>query len=219
MAITERPTEVLISANEVQLAGTLVIPPDAVGVVLFAHGSGSSRFSPRNHDVAATMHEHHLGTLLFDLLTESEERIDAITARLRFDIPLLADRLVLATDWLIATGNDRGLPLGYFGASTGAAAALIASVERPDLVKAVVSRGGRPDLAGDALERVTTPTLLIVGARDEHVLELNQDAARVLGRHARIAVIPGATHLFTEPGTLDQAADLAAEWFFRCLTN
>jgi pimeloyl-ACP methyl ester carboxylesterase len=183
---------------------------------LFAHGSGSSRFSPRNRFVAAALNEGGLGTLLFDLLTAQEERLDAATAELRFDIDLLAQRLIAATDWVLDRGALQSLSLGYFGSSTGAAAALIAAGRRPDAVRAIVSRGGRPDLAGSDLSFVRAPTLLIVGGSDHGVIELNESAIVELRNcEAELRVVPGATHLFEEPGALDQVAALARDWFVR----
>ncbi|OAH16329.1 dienelactone hydrolase family protein [Streptomyces jeddahensis] len=205
-------TPVAVTSGEVSLAGDLTVPDDATGVVLFAHGSGSSRHSPRNQAVAATLREAGLGTLLFDLLTPDEEAEDAITGVHRFDIALLGRRLTGAVDWLAARSSD--LPLGLFGASTGAAAALVTAAERPEFVRAVVSRGGRPDLAGDqALQQVQAPVLLLVGGRDEVVLQLNREAQAKLRAPSRLQVIEGATHLFEEPGTLDQVAVAAADWF------
>ncbi|MGW0396005.1 dienelactone hydrolase family protein [Streptomyces sp. NPDC003042] len=207
------PEEVLVPADGSALAGDLAVPSQGT-VVVFAHGSGSSRHSPRNRTVAARLQRAGLGTLLLDLLTEQEERTDLATAEHRFDIGLLTSRLVAAVDWL-ATRPDTGrLPVGLFGASTGAAAALRAAAERPERVGAVVSRGGRPDLAGDdALERVQAPVLLIVGGFDQDVLRLNREAAERLRVPHRIEVVPGATHLFQEPGALGQVADLARHWF------
>jgi len=210
-------SEVTIPAGEAELEGTLELPDQAVGLVLFAHGSGSSRFSPRNRRVAAALEAFGIGTLLFDLLTAAEERIDAIDARLRFDIPLLARRLVAATDWAQRAPQTRELPIGYFGASTGAAAALIAAAERPDAVAAVVSRGGRPDLAGPYLPRVAAPTLLIVGGADWAVFELNREAASQMRAPCRILVVPGATHLFEEVGALEEVAHQAGEFFLKHL--
>ncbi|GAA2403649.1 dienelactone hydrolase family protein [Streptomyces glaucosporus] len=197
------------------LPGDLTVPEGARGAVAFAHGSGSSRHSPRNRAVAGVLRDAGLGTLLFDLLTEDEERTDAVTAAHRFDIPLLGRRLVAAVDWLAAHPSTAGLPIGLFGASTGAAAALVAAAQRPERVRAVVSRGGRPDLAGDALDRVDAPVLLIVGGEDREVLRLNEQAAARLAAPCAVHVVPGATHLFEEPGTLDQAAAAARDWFVR----
>ena len=210
--------EIAYTAEGVELGGSLALVPDASGVVVFAHGSGSSRFSPRNRQVAAALNDAGFATLLIDLLTTEEERVDRATAALRFDIPLLAQRLVGASAWLARQPELAQLPVGYFGASTGAAAALIAAAERPE-TRAVVSRGGRPDLAGDALARVRAPTLLIVGERDPQVLDLNHSALAELGAHEKeLAVVPGATHLFEEPGTLDEVTRLARSWFKRHLT-
>jgi len=208
---------VRIEAGAVVLEGDLRLPHDARGVVLFAHGSGSSRHSPRNRRVAELLNEAKLATLLLDLLTRAEEAIDARTAQLRFDIEFLAQRLIAATDWLTEEPATRSLRIGYFGASTGAAAALVAAAERPAVVGAVVSRGGRPDLAGRALARVRAPTLLIVGGRDVLVVELNHRALAVLRCEKEIVVVPGATHLFEEPGALEEVARLAREWFERHL--
>ncbi|MFJ8591735.1 dienelactone hydrolase family protein [Streptomyces sp. NPDC093598] len=194
------------------LTGDLSVPPDARAIVLFAHGSGSSRHSPRNREVAAGLRTAGLGTLLIDLLTEEEERQDAVTAELRFDIPLLGRRLVAALDWLAREPGISDLPVILFGASTGAGAALVAAAQRPDRVRAVVSRGGRPDLAGEALDTVRAPVLLIVGGRDTHVLRLNEEAARRLPGPHTLDVVPGATHLFEEPGALDQVTETARQW-------
>jgi dienelactone hydrolase len=202
-----------IDCDGVTLSGDLTIPDNAVGIVLFAHGSGSSRKSPRNRSVARVLQEGGLGTLLFDLLTPGEEAIDLRTRHLRFDIQLLSTRLVGATDWLVCERGGAGSSLGYFGASTGAAAALIAATRRPALVGAVVSRGGRPDLAGRALDLVRAPTLLIVGGLDYEVIRLNEDALSRLGCAKELQIVAGATHLFEEPGTLEQVAHLARDWF------
>jgi dienelactone hydrolase len=210
---------VRITAGRTALDGDLALPEDARGVVLFAHGSGSSRHSSRNRFVAQELRRSGLGTLLMDLLTAEEEAVDARTAHLRFDIGLLAERLGAATDWLRADPRTGGLAIGYFGASTGGGAALVAAAERPQGVAAVVSRGGRPDLAGPALPLVQAPTLLIVGARDEPVIEMNRDALARLRCEKRLEIVPGATHLFEEPGTLEQVARLAADWLGRHLTR
>lgn len=202
----------IVPAGDVELYGDLAVPDGAGGLVVFAHGSGSSRLSARNRFVAQALQARGLATLLFDLLTAEEERRDAIDAHLRFDIPLLAERLGLVTDQLRRYDPVRHLPLAYFGASTGAAAALIAAADRPDTIRAVVSRGGRPDLAGSALARVRAPTLLIVGGADTTVLELNEDALARIDAPKRLAVVPGATHLFEEPGALQQVARLAGDW-------
>ncbi len=208
-------SSIAIPANGVVLQGDLALPPDATGLVIFAHGSGSSRFSPRNRYVAAKLGESALGTLLLDLLTGEEEAVDRRTAELRFDIPLLAGRLSVATRWARQHRATRDLSIGYFGASTGAAAALIAAAEHRE-VAAVVSRGGRPDLALAALDSVSAPTLLIVGGRDEAVIEMNRQALSRL-RAAELRIVPGATHLFEEPGALEQVAELARAWFGRYL--
>jgi putative phosphoribosyl transferase len=206
-------------AGETTLEGELTVPDGARGVVLFAHGTGSSRHSPRNRRVAETLNEAGLATLLIDLLSEEEERVDQATGHLRFDIDLLGERLLSATQWLERDETASSLPLGYFGASTGAAAALVAAAERAE-VAAVVSRGGRPDLAGDALPRVQAPTLLIVGGDDRLVLELNREALeRLDGGEKALEVVPGATHLFEEPGALDEVARLARDWFARYLRS
>ncbi len=197
----------------VGLSGDLVVPPEARGIVLFAHGSGSSRHSPRNRYVAGVLQQGGLGTLLLDLLTDAEEAVDLETRELRFDIDLLAGRLGEATDWLSEEPAGAGLPLGYFGASTGGAAALVAAAERPDLVGAVVSRGGRPDLAGNALPSVKAPTLLIVGGKDYQVIDLNREAMEQMRCEKELAIVPGATHLFEEPGALEQVSKLALDWF------
>jgi dienelactone hydrolase len=209
--------EIELPADGGRLGGTLVVPAGAVGLVLFAHGSGSSRNSPRNRRVAAALQAAGLATLLFDLLTEREEAIDRYTAHFRFDIGLLTRRLVAAIDWMAHEPEVEGLQFGCFGSSTGAAAALVAAAERPQRVGAVVSRGGRPDLAGAALARVAAPTLLIVGGEDAPVLGLNRRAMAEMACPARLEVVPGATHLFEEPGALERVAGLAAEWFRRHL--
>jgi pimeloyl-ACP methyl ester carboxylesterase len=205
--------ELVLPIGDLRLAGTLSLPDAPTGLVLFAHGSGSSRQSPRNRRVAAALQQHGLATLLFDLLTPEEEEIDLIDASLRFDIPLLADRLIGATDIVRVVDPLRELPIGYFGASTGAAAALVAAAKRSDAVSAVVSRGGRPDLAGAVLPSVRAPTLFIVGGDDRWVLGVNQQAARQMTAPHRVVVVEGATHLFEEPGALDHVARLAAAWF------
>ena len=217
-AAAEPPGETLarsirIAAGSVVLAGDLVIPAGAPGVVLFAHGSGSSRRSPRNQFVARVIQAAGIGTLLFDLLSVAEEDADAIDGHLRFDIGLLARRLAAAARWTSQQPGTSGLGLGFFGASTGGAAALVAAAELGPLVQAIVSRGGRPDLADQALPRVTAPTLLIVGASDEPVVKLNQEACAQLRCTKRLTLVPGATHLFAEPGTLEQVAALTAGWF------
>lgn len=200
------------------LQGDLGIPPGAGGMVIFAHGSGSSRHSPRNRYIAKELQQAGLATLLFDLLTYEEERQDDCTRQYRFDVGLLAERLVAATDWLALNPSTQHLKQAYFGASTGAAAALVAAARLPDRIRAVVSRGGRPDLAGDALERVKAPTLLIVGGWDGEVLGLNQQAFVHLTCEKKLVIVPGATHLFEEPGKLEEVARLARDWFVRYLT-
>jgi putative phosphoribosyl transferase len=206
-----------IPAAGVELDAEVAVPQPAQGVVLFAHGSGSGRHSPRNTYVAGELRDAGLATVLVDLLTPAEERADAATARLRFDIGLLTDRLTALCDWLVAHDVTAGLRIGLFGASTGAAAALVAARARPDSVRAIVSRGGRPDLAGPALGSVHQPTLLIAGERDPVVLDLNRRAIHELAGEADLAIVPGATHLFQEPGTLEQVAELARDWFVRHL--
>ena len=206
-----------IPAGDVQLQATVAVPDDRRGAVVFAHGSGSGRHSPRNRAVAAVLQQAGLATLLMDLLTESEEAVDARSGHLRFDIDLLARRLVGAAGWVADQPATAGLPVGYFGASTGGGAALVAAAERPQGVGAVVSRGGRPDLAGPALARVVTPTLLIVGGEDRVVLDLNRSALARIPAEKRLEVVAGATHLFEEPGALERVAALAAEWFTRHL--
>jgi putative phosphoribosyl transferase len=208
---------VQIPAAGVALDADVAVPQPAQGVVLFAHGSGSSRHSPRNTFVAEELQDAGLATVLVDLLTPAEERVDAITAELRFDIGLLAARLTAVTDWLVEHDLTAGLGIGLFGASTGAAAALVTAAARPEAVAAVVSRGGRPDLGGPALRSVRQPTLLIVGERDPVVLDLNRRATQAIGGEARLEIVPGATHLFQEPGTLEQVARLARDWFVRYL--
>jgi putative phosphoribosyl transferase len=208
---------VRLMAGQTELEGDLSIPDGASGVVLFAHGSGSSRHSPRNRSVAQTLQLGGLATLLIDLLTAEEEAIDRRTGHLRFDIGLLAERLAGATDWLHQHSAARALPVGYFGASTGGGAALVAAAERQGTVGAVVSRGGRPDLAGAALQRVRAPTLLIVGGRDEQVIAMNEAALAQLRCEKQLEIVPGATHLFEEPGALEAVARLAREWFGRYL--
>lgn len=204
---------VSIKAGEANLQGDLSVPESAAGIVIFAHGSGSSRKSPRNRFVAEFLYEASLGTLLMDLLTEEEERLDEATGHLRFDIELLAKRLAAASGWVDDHPQTKGLPLGFFGASTGAAAALVAAVRAPQPVAAIVSRGGRPDLAGDSIGRVGAPTLLIVGGSDHHVMELNRKALTALECEKRLEVVKGASHLFEEPGALETVAELARDWF------
>jgi putative phosphoribosyl transferase len=208
---------VRLNAGGVALSGDLALPEGVRALVLFAHGSGSSRFSPRNRYVAEQLNAAGLATLLVDLLTPDEEALDQQTAELRFDIGLLAQRLVGVSDWLRQQPQTRDLALGYFGASTGAAAALVAAAARPQAVGAVVSRGGRPDLAGDALPLVQAPTLLIVGGNDRQVIALNQAALERMRCERRLVIVPGATHLFEEPGALEEVARLARDWFLRYL--
>jgi putative phosphoribosyl transferase len=208
-----KETEIHIPIGKLTLEGTLRIPDGSEGIVLFAHGSGSSRFSPRNQFVAKVLNESRHSTLLFDLLTKEEEAVDDVTRELRFDIGLLAERLADVTDWVTGNTATRDLKIGYFGASTGAAAALVAAAERSEVVQAVVSRGGRPDLAGPALKRVKAATLLIVGAADTPVIPLNQEAFEELKAVKKLEIVPGATHLFEEEGTLESVARLAANWF------
>lgn len=205
--------EISITTDDIELQGLLTIPEGAKAIVLFAHGSGSGRFSPRNQYVAKVLAEGKIATLLMDLLTPEEEAIDEITRQLRFDIPLLANRLVAVTDWVTTESRTENLKVGYFGASTGAAAALIAAAEKKDEVYAVVSRGGRPDLAGNALSEVAAATLLIVGGSDFGVIELNENAYAHLQCKKKLEIVPHATHLFEEPGTLEQVAQLALNWF------
>ncbi|MFZ1548815.1 MAG: dienelactone hydrolase family protein [Candidatus Nitrotoga sp.] len=202
-----------VPAGPVELEGNLSLPPNSSGIVLFAHGSGSSRHSPRNRFVAEQLQQAGLATLLIDLLTAEEEVADRPSGYLRFDIQLLAQRLGYVTDWLKHNQSTHSLKIGYFGASTGAGAALLAAADRPQNVSAIVSRGGRPDLAGDALLRVKAPTLLIVGGEDHQVIRLNEIALAQIHGEKRLEIIPGATHLFEEPGTLEQVASLARLWF------
>ncbi|HEV8592138.1 MAG TPA: dienelactone hydrolase family protein [Pyrinomonadaceae bacterium] len=210
---------VQISINAGTLFGELIVPDQASGVVLFAHGSGSGRHSPRNKFVAEIIRKSGIGTLLFDLLTTDEEAIDAQTRHLRFDINLLSRRLIGATNWLLTNPETSNLNIGYFGASTGAGAALVAAGELGARIGAVVSRGGRPDLAGGALSHVVSPTLLIVGEYDKQVIELNEQALARLRHTKELHIVPGASHLFGEPGTLEKAAQLAADWFERFLSQ
>lgn len=210
---------IIVPAGEHVLNGVLDLPPHAGGIVLFAHGSGSSRLSPRNQYVARTLREAGLATLLMDLLTEEEERLDQVAGRFRFDIPHLARRVLAALDWIAADARCRTLPAGLFGASTGAAAALIAAAERPEQVQAIVSRGGRPDLAATALPRVRTPTLLIVGEYDREVIVLNREALQLLPGPRELVIVAAATHLFEEAGALEEVARLATAWFLRHLAK
>ncbi len=212
-----QPRDIRLSLPGAELDGALTLPEEAQGLVLFAHGSGSSRHSPRNRYVAEILQGAGLGTLLMDLLTHDEDAIDQFTRQFRFDIGLLADRLAGAIDWLEEQPETRELPIGLFGASTGAAAALQAAATRPNRVRAVVSRGGRPDLAGEALAHVRAPTLLIVGADDTPVIPLNDAALRRMEAPAEMRLVPGASHLFEEPGTLAAASALARDWFVRHL--
>ncbi|HEX7029350.1 MAG TPA: alpha/beta family hydrolase [Gammaproteobacteria bacterium] len=209
--------EVQVTADTLRLPAFLALPAQARGIVLFAHGSGSSRFSSRNRQVADGLNASGFATLLLDLLSAEEHETDQFTRQFRFDIPLLAGRLVHAVDHVRGDANLRDLPIGFFGASTGAAAALIAAAERPDAVRAVVSRGGRPDLAGDALDKVRAPVLLIVGGADADVINLNRKAATRLDVQHRTVIVPGASHLFEEPGKLEEVERLAADWFGRWL--
>ena len=213
----ENTWTVRISLGRSTLDGDLRVPAGARGVVLFAHGSGSSRHSPRNRYVAGVLNDGGLATLLMDLLTLEEEAADARSGHLRFDIRLLADRLGVATEWLAQEPTTRELRLGYFGSSTGGGAALVAAADRPEAVGAVVSRGGRPDLAGPALARVKAPTLLIVGGNDVPVIAMNREALAQLSAEKQLEIIPGATHLFEEPGTLEEVARMARDWFIRHL--
>jgi pimeloyl-ACP methyl ester carboxylesterase len=199
------------------IGADLHVPEKAAGLVMFAHGSGSSRFSSRNRAVAESLEERRFATLLLDLLTPGEESVDVYTRQYRFDIDLLGRRVAFATDWALQRDDLCRLPIGYFGASTGAAAALIGAAEHPDVARAVVSRGGRPDLAKDALRRVRAPTLLIVGGDDEPVIEMNRDAMGQMTGPVKLEIVPGATHLFEEPGTLEKVMDFTANWFARYL--
>jgi putative phosphoribosyl transferase len=206
-----------IPSGQIQLEGEVSVPVDATGVVLFAHGSGSSRHSPRNQFVARTIREAGVGTLLFDLLTQDEEAVDVSTRHLRFDIGLLAERLVDATNWIKRESDTSHLRVGYFGSSTGGGAALVAAAEVGEEIGAVVSRGGRPDLAGDALPHVKSPTLLIVGELDYPVIRMNEEAYSQMRCERELKIVPGATHLFEESGTLEEVSRLAADWFQRKL--
>ncbi len=217
LAIEHAPVTVAIES--IRLDGDLSVPTAAKGAVLFAHGSGSSRHSPRNRYVADVLNEGGLATLLIDLLTADEQEVDLQTAQLRFDIPFLARRLRTITEWLLRHPEIHDLKIGHFGASTGAAAALAAAAELPQLVSAVVSRGGRPDLAGAALPRVQAPTLLIVGGADPVVLDLNSKAIALLRCEKQLQIIPAASHLFEEPGALEKVSVLARDWFLAKLTN
>ncbi|MFW5682298.1 MAG: dienelactone hydrolase family protein [Phycisphaeraceae bacterium] len=218
-AASAQHTEVHIATPNVTLPGNLDMPENATGLVVFAHGSGSSRFSPRNCAVAESLQDRGLATLLFDLLTEREDEIDQKTRAIRFDVKLLGQRLAEVVDWVRQQDNLASLPVGLFGASTGAAAALIAAAARPDSVHAIVSRGGRPDLADDALPRVQSPTLLIVGGLDTTVIDMNQTAAEQMDCENQLEIVEGASHLFEEPGKLDEVASLAGEWFTQKLKS
>jgi putative phosphoribosyl transferase len=211
--ISVRERAVKIMANDATLEGNLSIPEGARGTVIFAHGSGSSRFSPRNQFVAQGLHLGGFATLLMDLLTPEEERVDIRTRQYRFDIVLLAGRAIDAADWLLGQPETRDLPIGYFGSSTGAAAALIAAAERTDVIAAVVSRGGRPDLAMADIGRVKAPTLLIVGGNDTAVITFNEDALSRMRVEKKLEIVPGASHLFEEPGALEKVVSLASQWF------
>lgn len=213
-----RRGEITIPVGRIRLSGLVSVPDDARGIVVFAHGSGSSRLSPRNAYVAGTLRDARLGTLLFDLLTPAEERQEALGGMLRFDIPAMAERLLHAVRWVDAGAAAR-LPLGLFGASTGAAAALMVAGECPRRVRAVVSRGGRPDLAGERLPDVRAPTLLLVGGYDRVVIDLNRQAATQIGGPVELRIVPGASHLFEEPGKLEEVAALARDWFVRHLAG
>ena len=208
---------IVIPLRQGEIEADLRVPEQATGLVIFAHGSGSGRFSSRNRAVAEFLEENRFGTLLLDLLTREEEAIDVHTREYRFDIDRLARRVVLATGWAQLRKDLQPLPIGYFGASTGAAAALIAAADRSDIVRAVVSRGGRPDLADGWLPKVQAPTLLIVGGDDEPVIGMNRDAMRQMSATVQLEIVPGATHLFEEPGTLEQVMQLATSWFRRYL--
>ena len=210
---SEKPIFVEIQLDKIILEGNISIPEDSRGIVIFAHGSGSGRMSPRNRFVASILNQNGLGTLLFDLLTRDEDEIDEQTAHLRFDISLLSQRLIQTTDWLLNNPEIPILDVGYFGASTGAAAALVAAATKPKIVKAVVSRGGRPDLAGTSLDHVKCPTLLLVGGYDDVVIDLNKEALGKLQSKKKLIIIPEATHLFEEPGKLEQVAQHASNWF------
>jgi dienelactone hydrolase len=213
MSMAQETQIVSINTADAKLEGNLTFPAHPHGIVLFAHGSGSSRFSSRNRYVAEVLQQGGLATLLFDLLTAEEHTIDEVTRELRFDIPLLSRRLIDTIDWLTTEDGTKSLRIGLFGASTGAAAALIAAAERPQAVMTVVSRGGRPDLARDYLPKVKAPTLLIIGSLDQPVITMNRDAARQMQCEHHIEIVPGATHLFAEPGRLELVAELARNWF------
>jgi len=212
-SMREDNNAVRIPSGMATINGNLEVPEGACGIVLFAHGSGSSRFSPRNTYVAGLMNKKGIATLLVDLLTEEEETVDEYTGQFRFNVHMLAERLAISTQWLKRKDDTKKLSIGYFGASTGAAAALIAAAKFPDIVRAVVSRGGRPDLAGESLSKVHAPTLLIVGGDDIEVLALNRQALKFIIAEKKLEIVPGATHLFEEPGKLQEAAKLAIDWF------
>ena len=216
-ALSARETTVTVPAGAVTLEGSLALPEGASGIILFAHGSGSSRHSPRNRYVAEELRLGGFGTLLLDLLTAAEEAVDERTRELRFDIELLAERLTAAMDWILTDDGLRALPVGLFGASTGAGAALVAAAREPNRVSGVVSRGGRPDLAASELPNVRAPTLLIVGSRDEQVIELNERAKARMTAPVELVIVRRATHLFEEPGTLEEVARLTRDWFVRHL--
>ncbi len=211
------PTFVEIQLGSTRLEGNLSVAKDSIGIVLFAHGSGSGRKSPRNRFVARELNQKRIATLLFDLLTVEEEELDMQTGHLRFDISLLSQRLLGATEWLLRNPLVSGLSVGYFGASTGAAAALVAAAKIPQTVKAIVSRGGRPDLAGSSLDKVRSPTLLLVGGYDDVVIDLNKHALSQLKSEKKLVIIPEATHLFEEPGKLELVAEYASKWFVKYL--
>jgi putative phosphoribosyl transferase len=215
----DKTLDIQIRSGAVMLPGELIVPGDARGVVLFAHGSGSSRHSPRNQFVAQAIRDAGVGTLLFDLLTKDEENIDRYTGHLRFDISLLAERLVDATTWIESEGQFKNLRVGYFGSSTGGGAALVAAAQKGNSIGAIVSRGGRPDLAGKALRGVKSPTLLVVGGLDYPVIDMNRRAFEQLNCEKELKIVPGASHLFEEPGTLEEVARLAAEWFQKYLNT
>ncbi|RNI12428.1 alpha/beta hydrolase [Methanohalophilus sp. RSK] len=217
MVVTEIQETVRIQMDSIILEGDLEVPEGAEGLVIFAHGSGSSRHSIRNKTVAKTLRQNKMGTLLFDLLTPKEEEIDNVTAHLRFDIDLLSERLIGTTDWVLQNPATKNLNIGYFGASTGAAAALSAASKRSDKIGAVVSRGGRPDLAEQALPGVKAPTLLIVGGKDYQVIDMNREALKMLNCKKELQIIPGATHLFEEQGALEEVAKIAGNWFLEYL--
>ncbi len=215
-----RESLVEIQTNDVVMEGNLAMPTDSQGIVLFAHGSGSSRFSVRNRFVADALHKRNLATLLIDLLTTDEEAVDRVTRHLRFNISLLTERLTGAVDWLTLNENTSNLRIGIFGASTGAAAAIRTAVQRPDAIRTIVSRGGRPDLAGQsALQALQNPTLFLVGGDDRQVIALNEEAIQFISAPSHLSIISGATHLFSEPGTLEQVAQQAAAWFSHYLTS